>query len=218
MNEKDHETLSAYLDGQIEPVDLARLEARLHTDPKLRSTLEDLRSTRDLLRKLPTRRAPRNFTLSRSMVALRPPLPRAYSGFRFAAVMATILFLCMFTANILAPRMLSVASAPAPEYGFGGGGGGPETFAQEAPAATEAPAEEPLPGAVPLPTATLSVQDNLRTLATPETKTSERESIETRKINLSTPSNWVIAFGVVAFLCGVIAFGFYQAARARWRR
>ena len=84
MNQRDIELLSSYLDGQLSSSDVNRLEIRIKTDPQLASVLTDLRATRSLLRKLPQRRAPRNFTLTRKMVGQNPPLPRAYPVFRFA--------------------------------------------------------------------------------------------------------------------------------------
>ena len=66
MNQRDLELLSSYLDGQLKPSDSARLEARLSSDADLRSVLDDLRAARGLLRQLPMRKAPRNFTLTPS--------------------------------------------------------------------------------------------------------------------------------------------------------
>jgi hypothetical protein len=56
MNFKDVEILSEYLDGQLKPDKLARIESRLSRDAELRSVLEDLRGSRDLMRRLPMRR------------------------------------------------------------------------------------------------------------------------------------------------------------------
>ena len=64
-NFRDIETLSAYIDGQLNAADAARLETRLKTDPELASVMNDLRAARGILRKLPARKAPRNFTLTR---------------------------------------------------------------------------------------------------------------------------------------------------------
>jgi hypothetical protein len=158
MNFRDVELLSTYLDGQLNPSDAARLESRLKTDLELVAVLNDLRAARGLVRQLPSRRAPRNFTLTPKMAGVRPPLPRAYPIFRFASVFAALLFFLSYATNFVAPR-LSAASAPY-GYGVGGGGGGcgdeepceaapalempaapQESFAAtEAPVATEAPA------------------------------------------------------------------------------
>ncbi len=46
MNQRDLELLSAYLDGQLNSSESARLESRLNSDPQLASVLTDLRATR----------------------------------------------------------------------------------------------------------------------------------------------------------------------------
>ena len=171
MNQRDLELLSSYLDGQLKPSDSARLEARLSKEPNLRAVLEDLRSARSLLRRLPMRKAPRNFTLTPKMVGKNPPLPRSYPTFRFVSAIATLLFFVTLGVNFLGPQMASQA----PAFGMGGGGSPNDTFAGEAsaavqaPAATEAPAATQPPEAiapsiqsVPLPTATLSAEDATR--------------------------------------------------------
>ena len=154
---RDVEKLSAYLDGQLKPSEIARLEARLQTDPELASVLKELRQARGVLRQLPQRRAPRNFTLTPKMVGQKPPMPRTYPVFRFATVLATLLLFFTFATNFMAPRLKTV---PYGIGGYGGGGGGgdaepelametaPQDLAEpvepaEAPAPAEEPAEEP---------------------------------------------------------------------------
>jgi anti-sigma factor RsiW len=150
---RDVEKLSAYLDGQLKPSEVARLESRLQTEPELASILRDLRQARGLLRQLPQRRAPRNFTLTPKMVGQKPPLPRTYPVFRFATVLATLFLFLTFATNFMAPRLVRTA-APYP-YGIGGGGGGeaePEMQMESAPEESAAPAEpteEPAPMEAP---------------------------------------------------------------------
>ncbi len=153
----DVELLSAYLDGQLNPSDSARLEARLGSDDMLRSAFEDLRSTRGILREMHKHRAPRNFVLSPQMAGVRPPLPRSYPVFRFATIMATFLFLLTFAVNDLAPvASPHFAAAPVPALGMGGAG----PAAQEsAPAVTGAP-PQPFSGLVPSDTGTPSAAKN----------------------------------------------------------
>ncbi|MGE5775823.1 MAG: hypothetical protein ACM33V_06360 [Chloroflexota bacterium] len=134
MNQRDLELLSSYLDGQLKPSDSARLEARLASDRNLRSVLDDLRAARGLLRQLPLRKAPRNFTLTPQMVGKNPPLPRTYPAFKFVTALATLLFFATMGANFLVPQMASQPSA----FGMGGGGA-PDVYSAQAPAATEAP-------------------------------------------------------------------------------
>lgn len=180
MKQRDLELLSAYLDGQLSSSDSARLEARLRTDPALRSVLNDLRGARSLLRQLPMRKAPRNFTLTPKMVGKNPPLPRSYPVFRFSATLATILLFFTFGLNLMGRQL---AFQPYP--GGMGGGGAPDTFAESAPAteapatkaaAAEAPAGEPSISMVPMPTATVPLDDTARVLGTPVTKQGDAEN------------------------------------------
>ena len=147
---RDVAQLSAYLDGQLRPSESASLESRLASEPELAAALEDLRQARGVLRQLPQRRAPRNFTLTPKMVGLKPPLPRSYPIFRLASVVATLLLFLSFATNFMAPRLAAqVASVP---YGIGGGGGG-EAEQQEPAMALEAPAEPEEPAAPAEPAA-----------------------------------------------------------------
>jgi anti-sigma factor RsiW len=144
-NFRDIEQISAYLDGQLSPSESARLESRITSDPELASAFNDLRATRGILRKLPVRKAPRNFILTRQMVGLKPPLPRSYSFFRFSTAFATVLLMLTFAANLVVPNISFSAGAPAPaaQEAFGIGGGPSSAAmpaASEAPVATEAPA------------------------------------------------------------------------------
>ncbi|HEY3313460.1 MAG TPA: hypothetical protein VGK00_17610, partial [Anaerolineales bacterium] len=121
----DVELISAFLDGQLSATDKARLETRLKTDPQLRSILDDLGTSRALLRNLPARRAPRNFTLTPKMAGVKPPVPRTFPFFRLASALAAILFIFAFAANLSGPALATIrAYAPAPVLGMGGGGGG----------------------------------------------------------------------------------------------
>ncbi len=196
MNQRDLELLSSYLDGQLKPSDSARLERRLSSDPNLRSVLDDLRAARGLLRQLPMRRAPRNFTLTPQMVGKRPPLPRAYPAFRFVTALATLLFFVTMGVNFLAPQM----AQPQPQaFGKGGGGAGgapeinsaqasseateaPATQAPalQAPAPTQSPNEAPAVGLAPMLTATPAVGAvPLATVAPPSAEDTARAAIST---------------------------------------
>ena len=142
MNSRDLELLSAYLDGQLNSSDSMRLESRLASDESLRAALDDLRSTRILLRQLPSRRAPHNFTLTPQMAGLKPPTPRAVPVFRFATGLATFFFLITFVINgLISLSAPSLAAARAPSVA---GAAAPLPAAQEAAPAAAQPAA-PLP-------------------------------------------------------------------------
>lgn len=195
MNRRDIELLSAYLDGQLRESDSARLEIRLKTDPELASALNDLHATRALLRKLPARKAPRNFTLTRKMVGQNPPLPRSYPLFKLATVVATLSFFFTFGINFVGTQLASQPQA----FGMGGGGSSEEESytAKEAPAMEEpaaaapmapAPAEPALPAptiagaeapllsAAPQATEIAPSEDTARSLETPALKNAGGEN------------------------------------------
>jgi anti-sigma factor RsiW len=230
MNRRDLELLSSYLDGQLKPSETARLEARLTTDPDLRAVLDDLRSTRSLLRKLPMRKAPRNFTLTPKMVGKNPPLPRAYPAFRFATALASLLLFFSMGLNYLVPQL----AAHPPAFGMGGGGA-PEVYSAEAPAATEAPAaaapaEEPLVQMAPMPTPTISAADTSREMETPAAKdgitsepgVSEQAQIQNtasgREVAPPIPSMWLIVLAGIAVLGVVVMLFMRRLAAERWRQ
>jgi len=243
MKPRDLELLSSYLDGQLSSTDVARLESRLKTDPQLANVLSDLRATRNLLRKLPQRRAPRNFTLTRKMVGQNPPLPRTYPFFRFATALATLLFFFSFGLNSVG-RFASQAPVG---FGMGGGGSGGADPTQEAqllaesapaaeapagaaPAATEAPAEDPSVAiAPPEATATAPAADQARIVEeTPSAKNPETENAVEQPTQPPVPpeaqrpaplvsSAWQIGLAVIAVLSAALMFLVRRRAVSRWK-
>jgi anti-sigma factor RsiW len=172
---RDVEQLSAYLDGQLPQAEAARLEQKLKADPQLADLHRQLSQARMVLRQLPARRAPRNFTLTPQMAGVKAPTPRTFSIFGFASAFASLLLVLTFAANAFgALAGGSMAAAPV-AYGIGGGpvetapesrpqsGGGDDMAATEmpaaaapiAPAATQAPAAaaELAPETTPTPEA-----------------------------------------------------------------
>jgi hypothetical protein len=230
MNQRDLELLSSYLDGEIKPSDSTRLEARLQSESELVSVLNDLRAARTLLRKMPQRRAPRNFTLTRKMVGQNPPLPRAYPAFRFATVFATLLFFFSFGFNTLSTQL----AVQAPAYGMGGGGGADtELFAADAPqadasaAAESAPVEEPFVAmAPPASTENAPSEDATRIVETPSAKDGEvgggapeqpQIVVDTMPRSPLVPRAWQIGF-LVAALIGVVLMQLMRRISAqRWK-
>lgn len=232
---RDVEKLSAYLDGQLKPSEIARLESRLKTDPELASILKDLRQTRGLLRRLPQRRAPRNFTLTPKMVGQKPPLPRTYPAFRFATVLATLLLFFTFATNFMAPL---ARTAPYP-YGRGGGGGGePETMMEsltEEPALEMPAMEEPAaPGTPELLSTPAEPSAEDSTDVEPTVEASEKSGVQ------ATPSGDTFAQQIpdeapdrspapligapvqiilasIAILSALVAFALRYAAIRKWR-
>ncbi len=131
---RDVEQISALLDGQLPQQEAARLKLRIAADPELSAAYRQLSQSRALLRKLPARRAPRNFTLTPQMAGVKAPTPRSFPLFRFASAFASLLLVLTFAANGLG-QLAANAPIAVPAYGMGGG---PITESLEAPAAPEA--------------------------------------------------------------------------------
>lgn len=235
MNRRDIELLSSYLDGQLKPSDSARLEARLSSDSELRAILSDLRSARGLLRQLPMRKAPRNFTLTPKMVGKNPPLPRTYPAFRFVTTIASLLLFFTVGLNFLAPQLASQS----PAFGMGGGGA-PEVFSAQAPDATEAAAgdafateapavEAPAPAAEPpaelAPQPTASSEESATTRESEDAVEKEGETGNAvaqdqppAPSRPPVPPTWQILLAGIALLSGLVMLLMRQSAAARWRR
>ena len=111
---RDMENLSAYLDGVLSDRERSRLEARLSSDPSLQTALDDLRSVRSVLRQLPRRRVPRNFTLTMQQAGVRQPIPRAVPFLRLASALTGILLFLSLTTWVL-PRLSFGAAATVAE-------------------------------------------------------------------------------------------------------
>lgn len=228
MNRRDIELLSAYLDGQLKPSDSTRLESRLKSDPELVAVMDDLRAARNLLRKLPQRRAPRNFTLTRKMVGQNPPMPRAYPFFRFATTLATLLLFFSFGLNFLAPQM-----AAAPGFGMGGGVPDADLFssaeqAQE-PSIAAAPATEaPLPSAemLPMPTQMSTLDSATERNAVPPTEKIdatgntgvEDQAQVANEVPAPVSIGWQLALAGIALLGALLMLLMRQSAFQRWRQ
>ena len=229
MNQRDVELLSAFLDGQLKPSDSARLEARLKSDAELVSVMDDLRAARNLLRRLPQRRAPRNFTLTPKMVGKNPPMPRAYPLFRFATTIATLLLFFTFGLNFLAPQM---AAQP---VGMGGGGGSDlfaveqapaaaeSSIATEAPAATEPPATEAPFASVPQATVPPTLDGDARAAETEMANAGRAADEEQAKIANEVPpapvsTAWQIALAGIALIGALFMLMMRQSAFRRWRQ
>jgi hypothetical protein len=95
MTPRDWQLLSEYLDGQLSPRDRNKLEQRMVTQTELRDGLEELKQLRSVLRSVPRRKVPHNFTLTRAMVE-KPAASRWTSwipALSLSSAMATFLLI-----------------------------------------------------------------------------------------------------------------------------
>lgn len=111
---RDVEMLSAYLDQELNERERQKLETRLKTQPELQAGLDELRHTRLMLRSLPRRKAPRNFTLGPEIVAARRRIPVLFPVFRLSSAIAGLLLVLAFVGQALFSHSALTAS-PAPQ-------------------------------------------------------------------------------------------------------
>lgn len=114
LSSRDLTLLSAFLDGQLTVREQAELKARLDADPALLSELNCLQCTRQMLRSLPVRRAPRSFALKPDMIPARPAR-QLFPAFRLVSAVSGFLLLLMLAANLLVGRLSSPMLSSGPE-------------------------------------------------------------------------------------------------------
>ena len=116
ISPRDLKALSAYLDGELNAKERQHLETRLEQRPELRANLEELRSTRAVLRNAPVLRAPRNFTLTPQMAGMRTggrapagPYPLLRLTSALAAIFLVLAVVGEWYASSLGPLVMPVA-------------------------------------------------------------------------------------------------------------
>lgn len=148
LTNKEWIMISAYLDKALSPAEVEKVEIRTENDPSFKKALEEIAYTRRMLRSLPQKRAPRNFTLS--PVKTKAPIrnPWLQPALKYvsiaAAVMTMVIFISPFPlfgmpsvtsqqydSSALTAEISSETAAPAiinwnPMLGMGGGGGAPD--------------------------------------------------------------------------------------------
>ncbi len=90
LTDREWLLLSAYLDGQLSEKERRQVEDLLQSNPASRSALEGLRRACLVLRHAPTRRVPRNFTLSAEQ-AHKPFLPSFSRLLSYSSALAGLL-------------------------------------------------------------------------------------------------------------------------------
>jgi hypothetical protein len=100
---QDYQAISAYLDNACSEKERDQIEKRILDDPELNQALLEFKHTRRLLRAMPVRRAPRNFTLSGSRVPARPQRFFLAPALNFVALTAAILMVAVFASSQFFP-------------------------------------------------------------------------------------------------------------------
>ena len=116
ISSHDLKSLSLFLDGQLTLAERQRLEKRLQGNQVLSQALNEMQQTRTLLRSMPKRRAPHNFTLSPQMVEVRGRRP-VFPVMGFVSALASILFVLVLAGDLtgfFTSSTKSVALQPMP--------------------------------------------------------------------------------------------------------
>ncbi len=224
MKTKDLELLSSYLDGALPPEQIARLERRLGADPELRAALEALQQTRALLRRLPRRRVPRNFTLSPQKVAKRPPLPRFYPSLQWSTALTILLLIFSLGLRLVSPpaAIPSLATEAAPALRAAQAEATEQPLTVMAFPSEETPTpESALPSIMALPQETSQAKDvspSLEETAMPAGEEPMPSEYSVPAESASPLSLIWVSLGVLALLQIGLLFGLRWWSAYQWRK
>lgn len=210
---REIELLSASLDGELAPRDVARLAARMKSEPELAAIATDLKLARGLLRRAPKRRAPRNFTLRLGMRGVRAPTPRSVPVFSWASAVAAVIFIFTLGGSLLRPLgfagmvPMMAMEAPAGMGGAESASNAADEGLKQAPPATEGlntPTPEAMLMMVPAPAEDTQASE-------PVTQESGSRAVDA---GIGWQFLWLAAAGVLA----LAALGMRWASQAVFKR
>lgn len=118
ISKEDLVLLSAYLDGELSPGQMTRVEKRVLDEEDLAAALDKLSRTRRILRTAPRLTAPRKFTLTPAMVGedKKTSWMDAFQMLRLASAVAAVLLVALLGYDfgaVLQPTRLQEAAPPA---------------------------------------------------------------------------------------------------------
>jgi hypothetical protein len=99
ISKRDWEMISAYLDAQLSGRKLSRFESRLSQEPDLRTALNDLHQTRQVLRNSPSLSVPRNFLLTPQMVGRIHHFPHLAPAFGWISAVASMFLVILLVGD-----------------------------------------------------------------------------------------------------------------------
>ena len=104
---KDLELISAYLDGACSLKDRRKVDDRLQSEPEFAQVVREYEHVRRLLKALPLKRAPRNFTLSASQVPAKPQRFFLVPTLNFVAMAAAFTVVVVFVGSNFFPGLFA---------------------------------------------------------------------------------------------------------------
>jgi hypothetical protein len=100
LSSRQWQLLSAYLDDQLTQKEKGQVEELLQQSADAREALAAMRRTHMILRALPLRKAPRNFTISSQSVK-KPVIPTFNALLRFSSALAALLLVAVLTLDFI---------------------------------------------------------------------------------------------------------------------
>lgn len=135
ISTSEMELIGAYMDGTLSEKERADFSARLQAEPQLRAVLNEQRQLRKVYRSLPTRKVPRNFTLT-TLEARQIKRKGLWAPvFGYGSLASMLMLVTLFFSGMLMPPAAApsadLAAAPAESIPMA---------VKEAPMAPEVPA------------------------------------------------------------------------------
>lgn len=112
LSSREWELISAYIDGELNAQEKARLEERIKTHAEYQQAIEGLRRTKAILQKTPVRKVPRNFTLTQADVQ-RARLPRWIPSMQWASAAVALVAGFLFASQMIPGFVSQKTDAPA---------------------------------------------------------------------------------------------------------
>lgn len=113
LTQKDWLLISAFLDGRLTNAEKTAFESRLDSDTDFKTAFHEIQYTRGLLRSLPQKRAPRNFTLSAQYEKKTSHKWGLNRFFGFASAASAVALVVIFAwSNLFSGAIRSAAPAP----------------------------------------------------------------------------------------------------------
>lgn len=114
INSKDWLLLSAYVDGQLTPGERAKLDKLLNDRQELQEELRSLKRMRALLRRVPTKPVPHNFTLTTMMARQAQRRSFWLPALSFSSLTAMLLLVASFVFRLTPGMTPAMAPVPMP--------------------------------------------------------------------------------------------------------
>lgn len=114
ISNRDWIQLSSYLDGELDPREINKIEERLKKEPALQLALEELNQTKKTLQQTPKLKIPRNFILTPAMIGVSTR-PQPARGFRLVSALMTFLLIGVLVLDFGRFFMIGAMAPAAPK-------------------------------------------------------------------------------------------------------